>query len=96
MTKNLAEFQAEAIAHGYTHNYASEAKSPLVDIANELQVVESVAFDSGTDPGDDVTMYLIESASGQKGYIILSDSFHADPGKAAFIDALLARRRAGG
>ncbi len=54
--------------------------------------MEYVRFDCGTDPGDDVTMYLIESNSGRKGYLILSDSFHADPRKAAFIDALLSKR----
>jgi len=49
-------------------------------------------MDGGTDPGDDVTMYLIESTSGLKGFLILSDSFHADPRKAAFINSLLANR----
>ena len=62
------------------------------DIANELRVMDYVTFESGTDPGDDVTMYLIESTGGLKGYLILSDSFHADPRKAAFIDALLSKR----
>ncbi|MEE9159547.1 MAG: phosphoribosylpyrophosphate synthetase, partial [Gammaproteobacteria bacterium] len=62
----------------------------------ELRVVESVTLDGGTDPGDDVTMYLIESSGGQKGYLILSDSFHTDPQKAAFIDALLAQSRSKG
>ena len=55
--------------------------------------MECVTFDSGTDPGDEVTMYLIDSISGLNGYLILSDSFHTDPRKAAFIDALLAKRR---
>jgi len=57
----------------------------------ELRIVESVSLDNGTDPGDDVTLYLIESSAGLKGYLMLSDSFHADPEKAAFIDALLAQ-----
>ena len=91
MANNLADFQAEAIARGYTHNFAFDGKSAPADIASDLRVVESVTFDSGTDPGDDVTMYLIESSGGLKGYLILSDSFHTDPRKAAFIDALLTR-----
>jgi len=93
MAKDLAAYQAEAIAHGYMHDFGIDGKSAPSDIANELRVVEYVTFDSGTDPGDDVTMYLIESTSGLKGYLILSDSFHADPRKAAFIDALLSKRR---
>ena len=95
MAKDLAELQAEVIARGYTYNFAFEARSSAAGIASELRVVESMAFDSGTDPGDDATIYLIEAGSGQKGYIILSDSFHADPRKAAFIDILLARQQTG-
>ncbi len=91
MAKDLADYQTEAIANGYTHDFGFDSRSAPSDIANELRVVEYVSFDSGTDPGDDVTMYLIESNSGRKGYLILSDSFHADPRKAAFIDALLSR-----
>jgi len=88
MAIDLADYQAEAIAHGYTHNFAFDASSASAAIASELRIVEYVTFDNGTDPGDDVTMYLIESPDGPQGYLILSDSFHTDPRKAAFIDAL--------
>ena len=91
--KDLADFQAEAIARGYLHDFAFDLKSAPVEVANELRIVEYVSFDSGTDPGDEVTMYLIDSISGLNGYLILSDSFHTDPRKAAFIDALLTKRR---
>ena len=93
MANDLANFQAEAAARGYTHDFGFHAKSAPANIANELRVVEYVTFDTGTDPGDDVTVYLIESRSGPNGYLILSDSFHADPRKAAFIDVLLARSK---
>ena len=92
MANDLAGYQAEAIAHGYTHDFGFNEMSAPTDRANDLRVVEYVTFDGGTDPGDDVTMYLIESTSGLKGYLILSDSFHADPRKAAFINMLLANR----
>ncbi len=92
MANDLADFQAEAIARGYTRDFAFEAKSAAAAYAKELRIVEYVTFDSGTDPGDDVTMYLIESRSGPNGYLILSDSFHTDPRKAAFIDAVLAKQ----
>ncbi len=96
MAYDLADYQAEAIARGYLHDFGFDARSAPADIVSELHVTEYVTFDSGTDPGDDVTMYLIESTSGLKGYLILSDSFHTDPRKAAFIDALLANRRVNG
>ena len=87
--KDLADFQVEVIARGYTYDFAIDLRSAAADITNELHIVGSVTFDNGTDPGDDVTMYLIESRSGPQGYLILADSFHTDPRKAAFIDALL-------
>ena len=93
MANDLADFQAEAIARGYTRDFAFDARSAATAIASELRVVEYVTFDNGTDPGDDVTMYLIESTGGLQGYLILSDSFHVDPQKAALIDALLANGR---
>jgi hypothetical protein len=96
MAINLADFQAEAIARGYTHDFAFDLKSAPADSANGLRIVEYVTFDSGTDPGDDMTMYLIESQSGPQGYLILTDSFHTDPHKAAFIDALLTNWRVNG
>lgn len=88
--RDIAEFQTFAIARGYTHNFALDTASASQEKMKGLRVVESRSFDSGTDPGDDATFYLIESSSGRNGYLIVSDSFHADPGKAAFIDALLA------
>lgn len=96
MADSLADFQAEAIARGYVHNFALDARLEPPDFTDESWIVEYKTFDIGTDPGDEVTMYLIESVSGLKGYLILSDSFHTDPRKAAFIDALLAQRRADG
>ena len=93
MARDLAELQAEVIARGYTHDFGSSPKLLPEIITRDLRVVESISFDGGTDPGDDVTMYLIEAPS-EKGYLILSDSFHIDPRKAAFIGALLAKRGA--
>ena len=96
MANDLADFQAEAIARGYTRDFAFEARSAAAAYVKELRIVEYVTFDNGTDPGDDVTMYLIKSTSGLKGYLVLSDSFHTDPRKAAFIDALLTKGRING
>ena len=93
MARDLAELQAEVIARGYTHDFGSSPKLVPEMITRDLRVVESISFDGGTDPGDDVTMYLIEAPS-EKGYLILSDSFHIDPRKAAFIGTLLAKRGA--
>ena len=54
MAKDLADYQTEAIANGYTHDFGFDGRSAPADITNELRIVEYVSFDSGTDPGDDV------------------------------------------
>ena len=90
MARDLAELLAEVIARGYTHDFGSSHKSMPEIVIRDLRVVDSISFDGGTDPGDDVTMYLIEAPS-QKGYLIVPDSFHIDPRKAAFIDALFSK-----
>jgi hypothetical protein len=90
MTTDLAQFQAEAIARGYTHDFGIDGESLSEICAANPHVVASESFDLGTDPGDDVTIFLIEAECGN-GYLIVSDSFHADPVKAALIDRMLSR-----
>ena len=96
MARDLADLQAEVIARGYAHDFSNDVRSLQIKGTHEspgldeLRVVDTTTFDAGTDPGDDVTIYLIESSRGHKGFLILSDSFHVDPRKAAFIDAVLA------
>ena len=92
MARDLAELQDEVIARGYTHDFGGSHKLLPETITSDLRIVDSISFDGGTDPGDDVTMYLIEAPS-EKGYLIVSDSFHTDPIKAAFIGALLTQSR---
>ena len=102
MTRDLADLQAEVITRGYAHDFSDDVRSLQINETIEslgldvLRVVEAISFDVGTDPGDDATMYLIESRRGQKGFLILSDNFHVDPQKAAFIDAVLANSSVSG
>lgn len=91
----LARVLGAAEERGFTHNFAwdngqlrcSEHGECLAE--RDARIVDSIPVDMGTDPGDDATLYLIESSQGLKGYMILADPFHADPDKAAFIDRLL-------
>lgn len=98
---DMAQLLDEAQARGFTINFAFEGaklRCPETGDCFEpeaLKLVHSQSVDMGTDPGDDATMYLIETATGRKGYLLVADAFHADPRKAAFIDKLL-RSRTGG
>ncbi len=70
--------------------YLSSAREP----GNQdlVRLVDVIQLDAGTDPGDDVTVFLLETDSGIRGYLLVPDSFHADPGKARFVDALMGSR----
>jgi hypothetical protein len=98
---DLSELLAEAKRRGFTrdfghdlpHAYRHAPSVPLEEV--EARIVETNTADAGTDPGDDATVYLIETTGGERGYMILSDSFHADPRKAAFVDRLRRRQHNG-
>lgn len=96
---DISDLLGEAERRGFIHNFAIEgerlrcAESGECFGLDEATIVWSQAVDQGTDPGDDATIYLIESASGRKGYVLIADPFHADPQKAAFLQTLA--RRAG-
>lgn len=98
---DLAELLSDAQARGYTSNFALVDERLRCSESNErfeacdAWVVDSRAVDAGTDPGDDATLYLIETKSGVRGYLIVSDSFHTDPASARFIDGLPRRESAG-
>lgn len=94
---DLADLLERARERGYTSNFACRDDSlrcrdtGTTVSAADAWIVASEAVDQGTDPGDDATLYLIETKSGQRGYVIIGDSFHADPRDAAFIDRLARR-----
>ncbi|HZD52528.1 MAG TPA: hypothetical protein VE175_05735 [Woeseiaceae bacterium] len=91
---DLTELLRDAEKRGYGRNFAVEGDELCCSDTgerfgrDEARIVSSQAVDMGTDPGDDATLYLIETDSGAKGYVVISDAFHADPRKAAFIDSL--------
>lgn len=92
---DLAELMSRAAEHGYTSNFSCSGDT--LTCANtgdrfgidEARIVKSHFVDQGTDPGDDATLYLIETTQGRRGFVVVSDSFHADPRNALFIDRLL-------
>ena len=94
---DISELLAKAQTKGYTHNFAVDGDRLHINATDkrftneDCWIVDSQSVDGGTDPGDDATLYLIETHSGERGFVIVSDSFHADPAKAAFVDELQQR-----
>jgi hypothetical protein len=91
---DLAELLGDACRRGFTSNFAIDRDCLTCSESGEriapdnARIVASQSVDQGTDPGDDATIYLIESDTGRRGYLIVADSFHADPEKAGLIDRL--------
>jgi len=92
---DLAELIDDARNKGFTTNFAVKKNKLTCDEGRctfslpELKLVDSQSVDCGTDPGDEATLYLIETQRGDRGYLVLPYSPEADPDKTEFIDALL-------
>ena len=72
--------------------YLNSARKPANQDFESVRLVDVIQLDTGTDPGDDVTVYLLETDSGVRGYLLVPDSFHTDPRKARFVDELMASK----
>lgn len=91
---NLSDLQERACKLGFTHVFSASDNHVMCDgnqmkyHADELKIIDSQSVDSGTDPGDDATLYMIEASDGTRGMLIVPDSFHTDRDKADLVDHL--------
>ncbi len=98
--RDLAELLEQLRQDGFDRSFdgdieqLSSAKERSDQNAGAFRLVDIVQLDAGTDPGDDVTVFLLETDSGVRGYLLLPDSFHTDPDKTRFVDELMALKRA--
>lgn len=96
---DLTDVLEDAKKRGYGHNFGVDdeflhcADTDERFACEQSWIVESTSVDMGTDPGDDSTVYLIETGSGRRGYIVVPASIYAEPAKAAFIDRLKSQGR---
>ena len=95
MYHDLAEAVEESKDKGYTHLFEVKKDCLKCDLddsefgIDKLHIVTSYHFDQGTDPGDDASLFLIETESGIKGYLIAGATIYKDREKAEFLDSLL-------
>ena len=91
----LEQFRQEGFDRSFDgeFDHLSSAREPSDQNAGSVRLVDVVQLDAGTDPGDEVTVFLLETDSGVRGYLLVPDSFHTDPGKARFVDELMASKR---
>ena len=95
MYRDLAEALEESKEKGYTHLFEVKENCLKCDHdesefgIEKLHIASSYHFDQGTDPGDDSSLFLIETDSGIKGYLIAGATIYRDRAKAEFLDKLL-------
>lgn len=46
--------------------------------ADDLKIAVTYRYEGNTDPGDEATVYGIETNSGEKGILIIADGIYAD------------------
>ena len=91
---DMAELLSDARKRGFQRSFSCDGtvlrcrNSGECFEADAAWIVDSRSVDQGTDPGDDATIYLIDTTTGARGYVIVSDSFHADPATASFLDRM--------
>ncbi|MFH5833560.1 hypothetical protein ACG2F4_14470 [Halalkalibaculum sp. DA3122] len=97
MYEDLAEAVEDVQEKGYTHLFeveedvlcCEEKEKEQRYPVDQLTIVATYQFDQGTDPGDDSALYLIETDSGVKGYLVGGSTIYKDREKAEFLDQLL-------
>lgn len=98
MYQDLAEAVEDIREKGYTHLFEVHENALACDDldrefpAGQLRIVATYQFDRGTDPGDDSSLYLIETDSGVKGYLVGGTTIYQDREKAEFLDKLLQKK----
>ncbi|MCA1802496.1 MAG: hypothetical protein LC662_08565 [Rhodothermaceae bacterium] len=95
MYTDLAEAVEDLNKRGYDNLFEPDdnafycSRLDLREKVPNMMIVETWQFDQGTDPGDESTIYALETKDGIKGYIIISFGTHIDPRKANLIDQLI-------
>ncbi len=95
MYKDLAEAIEDAKEKGYDKLFQIHNNSLTADgideefTKDELTIVASHHFDRGTNPGDDRSLFLIETNSGVKGYLSTNYATYRNREKAEFLDKLI-------
>ena len=97
--QGLAEALEHAESAGYREHFDVRGDKLTCETAEfdveHVTLVDTVSVDSGTDPGDDVTIYLLRTDTGVLGHLVVPDSFHVGAARARVVDRLLHERSSG-
>jgi len=92
MYRDLAE-AIESLKEQGIENLFVEDDKKVVDKylsdCDKMKILACHEFDSGTNPGDESSVFVIETPGGDKKYVVLSYSADANPYKTKLIDTIL-------
>ncbi len=95
MYKDLAHAVEELKNNGIENLFIKDDDQYLKNLLSKvshMQIVNCYEFDMGTDPGDESSLYIVETPEKEKKYVVISYGAHVNPNKAKFIDALLKKQ----
>ncbi|MDX1637006.1 MAG: hypothetical protein R3281_03480 [Balneolaceae bacterium] len=95
MYRDLAEAIESVKKNGYdrsfeiVNNELTTRKENEQFTSEEVSITATYHFDQGTSAGDDRSLFLIETDSGVKGYLVTGSTIYKDRSKAEFLDQIL-------
>ncbi|GHA86843.1 hypothetical protein GCM10009069_07610 [Algimonas arctica] len=94
MAKDIPELMEAAAARGFTLNFEMIEddvicrKSGRVYTSETFTLIETLQKDAGTDPGDEATLFLLESENGDRGVLLIGNPAHLSPAERAVLERL--------
>lgn len=94
MAKDIPALMEEAEAKGFTHHFETQSKALYCRETHtayglgQIQVIETLHKDAGTDPGDEATLYLLEAQGGMRGMLLIGNPASLSAPERALLDQL--------
>lgn len=85
MYNDLADAVEDLKSKGI-ENLSGMPDDELEEHLNEMEVVASYRFESGTDPSDESTLYLLERDNGNQCFLVMGFGIYKDPEKSRIVD----------
>ena len=88
----------ELRAKGFNNDFNLKDNQLICNLGNEydhdeFEISDIYFYEGESDPGDEATVYGIESASGTKGILVTGDESFSDPMANKIIEKLLVHRK---
>jgi hypothetical protein len=94
MVKDIPALMEAAAARGFTLNFEMLEddlycrKTRLAHPIGAMTLIETLQMDGGTDPGDEATLFLLESENGDRGVLLIGNPAHLSPAERAVLERL--------